>query len=180
MPVEAKRKREFEDWNQDAGPLLDAIDAAEEVLRDAGYADRVTMAAYLSWPNAEAHESSTADARQRLLVAGLLSSAFIHITGWTTDGRSASVEIEAVGSKWWHLYTLAPEVALVERMHEAVVREAERAAVPSGVESALEPSPNGQAHSGVVGWMESHPALTGAIFASLGIVAAVAIAIAGN
>lgn len=208
VPVarEAIRKKRFENWNADAAPMLDALDAARRVLKEAGYHNTSRISFW--WPDASAHEDSTKDARQALLGAATLNFA----QGWIAasvrrepgqdPARPARVSIEAINPGWLTVEAHGEDVGLVERMFAVAVAEVDRAspaqttAEPDVTVVAPEPEPVSAAtavagssdhapsviartaRGGVVGWMESHPALTGVIATGLGIAAAVAIAIA--
>jgi hypothetical protein len=181
MPVGAKREHEFDRWNLDAIPLLDAIDAGATVLHDAGHTKHSDVSIGLEWPEADAHESSTAAARRALITAGPLSSANLSLAAWSEEGSCGSVDIDLWGSGGWAVTTRAPDVALVEQLHSVVVEQAQRAARPPGSKSAAESvTEAGDHRPGMVGWMERHPALVSAIVGGLGIATAVVVAIAEN
>lgn len=166
MPVAAKREHQFHLWNQDGRPILDAVDAAEALATAAGYVAGRSMSIGLGWPDADANEESTQDARRALLGAAPLTSVHVWASWYdmADDGTSIDMEIEVTDPDWIYVTMHGHDVDLLEPVHEAVVEHLARAAHAKSKLSVPKPKAGkviGATHrSGIVGWIEDHPALS--------------------
>ena len=199
VPRETIRDKRFDDWNADASPILDAIDAAHQILNESGYND-VTVRVSFRWPDASAYEESTGDARQALLGAARLQYANVWISASVrrdlgeTRAQPARLVIEALNLSWLRVEAQGENVELVQQVFDAAVAEVDQA-IPADTRAendaprgALEPAPTAVAtpsdhplpevvrtsRGGVSGWIEDHHAVIGVVIGIATVILAIA------